>query len=275
MLTVLFSPEPSSLSALHALRVWGQDVIPSLFPYMVLCQSLSTQLVRHPRVLAFAAPIMGIFGGSPSGSALLYEVFKDKAISSKKLLCLCALTGTISPMFFLGPVSVWFGSHTIGKQLLISHFSGAAASCLAIFLLPVRSDSLMRTESFSINHCRSPIQRSIDSALNVGGCIVFFSVAASALKTALPWLNASLGTIVHSILEVSGGIRALSQCTLHQYTQTLIAAAATGFSGFSILTQNHTYLKPLGIKMYQLILLGFLRAVFCMLFMIIILLVDS
>ena len=133
----------------------------------------------------------------------------------------------------------------------------------------------MRTESFSINHCRSPIQRSIDSALNVGGCIVFFSVAASALQTALPWLNASLGTIVHSILEVSGGIRALSQCTLHQYTQTLIAAAATGFSGFSILTQNHTYLKPLGIKMYQLILLGFLRAVFCMLFMIIILLVDS
>ena len=266
MLIVLFFPERSSSAARQALQVWGLDVVPSLFPYMVLCQSLSVQLIHHPHILSFAAPVMGLFGGSPSGSAVLYEVYKEKTVSAKRLRCLCTLTGTISPMFFLGPVSVWFGSSSIGRELLLSHLGGTLLTCAVICFIPMRENSLQQPQHPAVHSNRSLIQRSIDSALNVGGCIIFFSVAASALRSVLPCLDAPAQAILHCLLEISGGTKALSQCTLRQDQLLYIAAGVTGFGGFSVLAQNYVYLGAFGIKMVHLVPLGLLRALFCMLF---------
>lgn len=271
MLIVLFFPERSSSAARQALQVWGLDVIPSLFPYMVLCQSLSAQLIHHPHILAFATPIMGLFGGSPSGSVVLYEAYKEKTVSAKRLFCLCTLTGTLSPMFFLGPVSNWLDSSTIGRQLLISHFGGSLLACIVVSILPLSKTPLQHTQHQTINANRSLIQRSIDSALNVGGCIIFFSVAASTLRSLLPELDASILATIHCLLEISGGIKTLSQCTLEPKQLVFVSAAVTGFGGFSVLTQNYAYLKSFGIKMLHLVFVGFLRALFCTLLISIIL----
>ena len=74
-------------------------------------------------------------------------------------------------------------------------------------------------------------------------------------------MDARCDTSFHGILEIAGGVHALSTLPLSTHAQGLLLAAATGFSGFSILAQNAMFLKDCGIKLPHLMLLALLRSV--------------
>ena len=46
LILVLLMPDISSSAARSALGIWGLDVVPSLFPYMVLCRLIADRLRR-------------------------------------------------------------------------------------------------------------------------------------------------------------------------------------------------------------------------------------
>ena len=71
MILMLRFPETSALAARDALRLWSIDVVPSLFPYMVLCRMLSGRLKQRGIREETAAAFLGLLGGSPSGAAAL------------------------------------------------------------------------------------------------------------------------------------------------------------------------------------------------------------
>ena len=54
----------------------------------------------------------------------------------------------------------------------------------------------------------------------------------------------------------------MSMFSISAQTKGLLLAMATGFSGFSILSQNAMFLKDCGVKFSLLVLLAFIRAVF-------------
>ena len=107
----------------------------------------------------------------------------------------------------------------------------------------------------------NPIAQSIDAILHVGGCIICYSVLASLLRF-LPMLSDSTGAIVHGLLEVSGGVHALCTAATPGKLRAVLLSVLCGFSGFSILSQNHAFLAPLGVRMTQLIAFALLRAFF-------------
>ena len=264
-MTVLLVLRPGSgaQAARQALGIWGLDVVPSLFPYMVLCRLLSERLRGARLPAAPAAALLGLLGGSPAGASVLAAY--AGSLPHSVLLPLCALTGTISPMFFLGTMDAWLSDRLLCRMLLASHWAGAACAAAAVRLL-ARAGKAEPVRPAQAACPGSAIAQSVQAILSVGGCIVFFSVAAEMVRS-LPFVGALSGALMHAGLEVAGGMHALSAVPCAAHTRAVLLAASGGFAGLSILAQNLVFLRPLGVSLPALAGIAVLRALFAALAM--------
>ena len=263
LLLIVYMPDVSSLAARNALAIWGLDVIPSLFPYMVLCKLIANQFYKQKKLPALPViAALGILGGSPSGAAALSSYAQQGCCSRRQLYSLCALTGTISPMFFLSTMRNWNIAPSLSRWLFCSHFGGALLTSLCVYFFLPAAKSVSSTSYIPSDSASSPIVQSVSSVLNVGGCIVFFSVIAACFSASLAWLSDTTRAVFHGLLEIAGGVHALSSLRVPVQTQGLLIAMTTGFSGFSILSQNALFLKDNGIIFSQLVILAILRSIF-------------
>lgn len=254
---MLVRPDQSTQAARQALRVWGLDVAPSLFPYMVLCRMVSAHLRRARIPAAPTAALLGLLGGSPAGASVLAAY--GGSLSRSTLLPLCALTGTISPMFFLSTLSGWLRDTALCRQILAAHLAGAVLCALLLRALAVRYSLPAPDACADAPAAADPIAQSIQAILSVGGCIVFFSVAADALQS-LPFIGVRAGALMHAALEAAGGIHALCVIPCGEPMRAVLIASASAFSGISILSQNLVFLRPMGIGMKTLTSIALLRA---------------
>ena len=185
---ILRFPGTTISASQSALSIWAQDIVPSLFPYMVLCK-MTAQRLRSTRFPAAPlAALLGCMGGSPSGAAML-SVSSD-GMAQSQLYALCALTGTISPMFFVGTLHAWGVAQKTCLCLLAAHGLGALLSFACVWQLsPAKGKVAMLETPEKANG--NPIADSVFSVLGVGGCIVFFSVAAACIRVLFPFLRLS------------------------------------------------------------------------------------
>ncbi len=253
---LLLFPQQASGAAAEALRIWSLSVVPSLFPYMVLCRMLASRLRERNIPAVPVAALLGLMGGSPSGASVLAAY--GSCISKKTLLALCALTGTISPMFTLGTVLSWTQNLAMCRLLLFCQLLAAFFAGGLVFL--VCSDKAPACCALQTTTVCSPIVQSIDAILQVGGCIIFYSVLAGLLQL-FPYFSENICAFVHGLLEVSGGIHALCSASMPDFERTLLISALCSFSGLSILSQNYAFLSPLGVRFSQLVAFALLRAV--------------
>lgn len=253
-------PADTAEAALLALKTWATSIVPVLFPYMVfsrqLCNSLDAlHLPAFPLVAA-----LGLLGGSPSGAAAVAA--NHPRLSPRSIPMLCALTGTVSPMFILGTIQGWIGQPALCRRLLLCHWAGAL---LCAWIIHHRNTPFIPVpQRIHEPHAETSnsISQSIDAVLQVGGCVILYSVLAGMAGKILhsfPMLH----PIVHAAMEVAGGMHAICQSSIHPEAKAILLSAALGFGGFSILSQNHAMLKPLGVSMHQLAFFAILRAVLC------------
>lgn len=261
MIAVMLAfPNRCAGAASGALKTWALSVAPSLFPYMVFCRMLSAQLRRTRLPPAPAAAFLGLLGGSPSGAAVLGAYAAGGRLSRKRLLSLCALTGTISPMFMLNTAGAWLGGGAVGRCLLASHLLGAMlAMGFELLLLGGTVGEPRSAVAPESARAADPIVESVHAILSVGGCIVFYSVLAEGIAALLP-LPPAIGALLHSVFEAAGGVHAISRAGFTPHAQAILAAAACGFSGLSILSQNLLFVRPFGVRMGHLLAAGLLRA---------------
>lgn len=256
LLLLIVFPQHTSQAAVAALRIWGLDVVPSLFPYMVLCRLLAGELRERDVPAAPVAALLGLLGGSPSGASVLAAY--GSRMSRRALLALCALTGTISPMFTLGTIRAWTQNPALCRLLLLCHLLGA--TCASGIVYFACKDESPAGSGLTPAPTGNPIALSVEAILQVGGCIVCYSVLAS-LMALPPCLSEGAGAVLHGLLEVSGGVHALCAAAIPEYPRAICICALCGFSGFSILAQNHAFLSPLGVRMTWLVAFALLRAV--------------
>ena len=256
---ILRFPDLAIKSAREALFVWGRDIVPSLFPYMVLCKTLSSRLKKSRIPSVPLVLTLGLLGGSPSGAAMISAA--SDTMSRRQCVFLSALTGTISPMFFLSTLRTWGFSQSLCIRLLSAHWIGAcfAAFCAWRFesSYKIGSNPTVRKDL----QMASPIADSVQAVLGVGGCIVFFSVVASCISCVFSFPSEWSRASFQAMLEIAGGIHALSLTDTITFQTAVCMAGLMGFGGISILTQNHLFLKSCGIAKKQLFVFAFLRAV--------------
>ena len=256
---LLAFPAETSGAAMRAMRTWATSIVPTLFPYMVFGRLLGNSLHMLNLPAAPAAAALGLLGGSPTGAALI--VSYAPGLSSRCLFSLCALTGTLSPMFILGTMLTWTNHEPLCSRLLLCHWISAVLSAWIVWVVygKPKYQSLFSAET--VQHAwGNPLSQSIDAIIQVGGCVILYSVLAQIGGLLLRPILPRMQPVFHAALEAAGGINAIWQSDLSVDAKGTMICIALGFSGFSILAQNHAMLKPLGIRMHQLIAFALLRA---------------
>ena len=107
-----------------------------------------------------------------------------------------------------------------------------------------------------------PVRESILALFSVGGYIVLFSVL-SGMTAFLPRAFQATAPFIHALLEAAGGMYSLCESALPSKTKVAVLSAFSGFGGFSILFQNLLFLRPLGIRIVDLLPIAFFRGLCC------------
>lgn len=81
LILILLMPDISSSAARSALGIWGLDVVPSLFPYMVLCRLIADRLRRTSLPAFPVIAVLGLLGGSAHPVRRRYLRMLSKEVS--------------------------------------------------------------------------------------------------------------------------------------------------------------------------------------------------
>lgn len=281
---LLVCTEPALDAARSALRICALNVIPSLFPYMVLSGLIARQNLLSPveklipmRKL-FALPtasacpfLLGALCGFPIGAKTAAELYTQGRLTKEKAESVCALSNNTGPAFAVITAGklLWnstaFGWYLYGAQIL--------SAVLVGFLLKNRKKGHLPPLISLKSQVESPIRsfaQAVSSAatavIPLCGYIVFFSVLAAMVKEVLPFKV--LGAILCALLEFTTGIR--EAASIGGTFGLFLTGFSLGFSGISVFVQSYSFTAEAGISLRKTFLSkgiqGLLCGGFCTLF---------
>ena len=209
---LLFYSEECIFFASNGLLIWYKNMIPSLFPFMVLSgymirTNLSLKIGQwlQPFLGFFfhlPAPMlytifMGFLCGFPLGAKIISDLLDKKQITQKEGEYLLAFCNNIGPLYMLGFVIPLFGYENSWKILSLMYFVPFVYGiCIQYFYSPYINVSSKTTIykknttqqlsscSYSPGLSETPnhlicFQQSLSSAIEqitlLGGCMIFFN----------------------------------------------------------------------------------------------------
>lgn len=252
-------------NALNGLQAFAQSVLPTLFPYMAFCQLTADALMRSSISPALPCALLGLLGGSPTGARLCADLYAHGLLSRRTLHLLCALCGTVSPIFITGTLQSWANSPRFGLCILLSHWGGAFLCALIVHAFstePRTALQLSSSERFPPLRLPDAITQSAQAMLSIGGCIALFSVLSAMPNAVFPSLSPDLHAVLHALSEMAGGSYALLLRPWSEMTRCCAVSACISFGGISILMQNLAHLHSVGIRASTLLRFRCMHALF-------------
>jgi len=250
-------------------------LIPSLFPFMVLCRLVSLtgmdkilslplgwiteKLYKLPRHMG-ALILLSMVGGFPVGAKMLSEQIvsgKTDAKTAERVLCFCVNAG---PPFLLTAVGIgMFLSKEAGIILLAAQISATVVTGI-IFSLKAEMPKQSKTEKKSAVGAASAFVLAVTSSATavIALCafVVFFSglLAVMSEINIIPFLSQISGAdkavvkaIVFGFFEVTSGCLAAAQ--LGGTAGFMLASAIISFSGLSVIFQTAYFFRDYSVSM--------------------------
>lgn len=242
-------PQQAAQAAQAGLQAWAFSLVPSLGPAMALCLYLCSHLPGKRSLQILSAFLCG----SPGGARLMQE----NGYGKKDALHDAALTGVLSPLFFLSTLPQWMQNKRAALLLFFCHLGGA---CLSALCIPREKTVPSPSAPLSLPRC---VQQVVPALLQVGYYVMLGFVCARMLSCALPHLTPFVSALLQGLMEVTGGAKQLIvlACPLP------VLCGVISCGGLSILMQNHAYWKEKGISLLQLmsirLLHGILSGILC------------
>lgn len=251
----LYYDHEAAAAAFSALSACIRQIVPSLFPYMVLSSLIVSLELAAPLCRVFpmhvfglpscTAPVLltGLLCGFPVGAVGCAALSQSGKITKREAAHLCALSCHTSPAFLLGVVGTAWGSKSFA--LLLYGTCVAFAVVYGVLFRPSRCNRTTdRAARAIVPHpklapafCRA-VCDAASSCLTVTGFIVFFRTASAVIATAVPLLTVPCAIL----LEFSSG--ALYGAQVGGAVGAGMTGFAVGFSGLSVLAQLLQYLAP-------------------------------
>lgn len=239
---LFFSKECISLAS-NGLLIWYRNMIPSLFPFMVLSgfiircglsvkigQCLQPVLgifFRLPSPMLYVI-FMGFLCGFPMGAKMVADMLEKEQITQKEGEYLLTFCNNIGPLYMLGYVIPLFNYKNIWKILGLMYLVPLGYGLILRYFLLQNTNSLLIACSHPNNKHISPnyltcFQHSLSSALEqitlLGGCMVFFNcllifpeILANLLSQAPvnSYYPLFFSAIFGSLVEIGGGLQQLA-----------------------------------------------------------------
>lgn len=242
---MLAYPQQAAEAARQALALWAQAVVPVLGPFMVCAVMLSGRMGNGMAPCVITAWLCG----SPGGA----KVFQAFQLKGKKAMRYAAMTGTMSPMFFLGTLSGWLGNPAAGLMILLCHIAGAFITGM---FFP--KENAVRASNHSPVSLTAALQSCAPSLCVIALCMMMGSVSARMVQCAMPRLPNVATAALQCGLEVTAGTEAL--LSLRPPFLVPLLCAACSFSGLSILLQNAVCWRESGLTLANLVPIRLMHA---------------
>lgn len=281
---LLIFSQRNVLAVKTSLELLMNSVIPSLFPFFVATELLSsTNLIprlgnffnKYMKPLfnvsgegAFAL-IMGIISGYPMGAKIVCDFYAKNICTKEECERLLAFTNNSGPLFIIGTVGIgFFKDVRTGFLLLFTHILAciSVGICFRFWKYKRNASSCISSKYHTTNYSvkfsnlGTILSCSIISAIRsislIGGFIVLFSVICSILNSFLSILNINnpyIVSIINGLFEITNGIYMLSNInTKYISLNIIITSFLLSLSGLSVLLQvlAITSKSKLSIKTY-------------------------
>lgn len=280
-------PERYIAKCLEGIMLWAQCVLPSLFPFMVVCaimvntglaEKLSAPLKKVCGVFklpqsAAICFLMSISSGYPAGSRTVSQFYASGACTKEgcaKLAYLCSTTGLL---FAIGTVGAgMFGDGCAGAKLFVAHIFAVAVVSLIISLAGKRCGGAPPLASGRGDVLYESFYGSVSAALTAGAFIAFFYTAAAMAEdfyilyptekvlTIFMDENAAKATAA-GLIEMTGGCAQLAASG--SPLALPLAGFTVTFGGACVILQQLSFLTKTGVKPARFILVKFIQAVLC------------
>lgn len=259
ILPVLFFADSAAVSGSvrQALILCAENVIPALFPFMVLAELIvgsglgeevgrlfggATQWLFGVPQNAACALLLGFFCGNPVGARTAVALYDRGEISRSELehtMLLCNQTG---PAFLIGMVGSslwgerWFGLGLFCAQT-ISMFIVSRMFCRAGGGKTAARRVMPEPASAGLIFTRA-VGASVNGMLAVCGYVIFFSVLRDAAGRILTLFSAPsfVAALFGGVLELSSGMAAAAGVG-NRFLGAVIAGFIAGWGGLSVHVQ--------------------------------------
>lgn len=273
---MLSFPGPVLRGASSGLLLWFNTVLPTLFPFILICNLListsalnvllrliSPVFCRFFRVSphgAFAV-LAGFLCGYPMGAKVTADLYRRHMIGKEEASYLLAFCNNTSPMFIL---SFLVMQNLKDERMKLPVLGILTLSPVIIsFLHPARNTRLQtglpqtvlsHTEKMPFSDALDySVSNALESIAKVGGYIMIFAVFTE-LSLLLPFSRSPFRLIFLAGLEVTNGIAMLCGSSLEQRTIFILSLAVTSFGGLCAAAQTASMMKGTGISMCSYLL---------------------
>ena len=286
ILLLFYSKECISLAS-NGLLIWYRNMIPTLFPFMVLSgfmirTGLSLKIGQllqpilglffHLPSLMLYAIFMGFLCGFPMGAKIVADMLEKEQITPKEGAYLLTFCNNIGPLYMLGYVIPLFDYKNIwailGFMYLIPMSYGLFLRYFSSFSFTDSYTHTLSTCSYTKDHNTFPnylscFQQALSSAIEqitlLGGCMIFFNCLLIIPKifenylaqTTFSFYSPLLSGIFCSLIEIGGGLKELAQISTEAGTMSFsifLPLSLMTFGGLSCIAQTCFILKNTGLK---------------------------
>ena len=246
---LIFYSKECIILASNGLLIWYKNMIPTLFPFMVLSgfmirSGLSLKIgqwmqpflgiiFRLPPQMLYAI-FMGFLCGFPMGAKIVADMLEKEQITQKEGEYLLSFCNNIGPLYMLGYVIPLFHYEnilkTLGLMYLIPFGYGLVLRYLTRYKKFVQGkknpEMILSACSNTHDMISSPdylscFQQALSSAIEqitlLGGCMVFFNclqifpqIINSFFSSASSQHTPFFSDILCSFIEIGGGLKRLS-----------------------------------------------------------------
>lgn len=264
---MLFFPGPVLRGASLGLLLWFNTVLPTLFPFILICNLLiSTSAIdvllrfisplfcRFFRVSPYGAfaVLCGFLCGYPMGAKVTADLYRQERIEKEEASYLLTFCNNTSPMFILS----FLVMQTLKDNRLKLPVLGilTLSPIIISFLQPVKRTYKIQKSLISPPAKKQPffdvldlsISNALESIAKVGAYIILFAVFTELFQQ-LPLKDSPFWLLFLASLEITNGITMLSGSSLGQTAVFILCLAETSFGGLCAAAQTASMIKGTGI----------------------------
>lgn len=248
------TPTKYMQSFFDGLTVWAYNVLPALFPFMVLT-TLTLKLAPKSKfsmtktlfgISCDSAFIASLLCGYPVGAKMIADS-NTNTITSTKMCSFCSSAG---PIFMIATVGAKLLQNTTATIILV--VTHIVSTILNGLIYRDKNNNIViidDNKSLSPQDFGNTITNSALSVLSVGGLIALFYMLADMIKNVLP---ASISeSLVFSfsigLLEMTNGV--IGVCKLADTaTATVLCSSLLALGGLCVFLQCYAFLGQKNIK---------------------------
>jgi sporulation integral membrane protein YlbJ len=266
-------------SVSFSLKLWEENIFPSLFPFFVVSNLLINcgfasflgEILRpfmykifKIRGEASFVLVMSMLSGFPSSAKYTRELYDKGLLNEHEASKLLTFTHFSNPLFILGTISIMFlNNKEVGLLILISHYISNIIIGLifkSYYVSKKDTTKVSLKNSFNLMHTKrleseksmgSMISTALMSAINtlllVLGVITMFLIITTIIDQNIS-LNPYNQSILNGTLEMTQGLKYVSLLAIPLKNKAILSVMFLSFGGLSVHMQTIGLISDSKIK---------------------------